>query len=98
MLNAASAESNASSYEAFRAALRQLGYVEGRNVRFEYRYADGFLDRLPALAEELVRLNPRVIVSGPLPRTWQRARPPLRSMATWMLPLRAIYLTQKSSD
>ena len=67
VLNAASAESNASSYEAFRAALRQLGYVEGRNIRFEYRYADGFLDRLPALAEELVRLNPRVIVSGPLP-------------------------------
>ena len=67
VLNAASAESNASSYEAFRAALRQLGYVEGRNIRFEYRYADGFLDRLPALAEELARLNPRVIVSGPLP-------------------------------
>src|SRR4029077_13267213 len=69
VLNAASAESNASSYEAFRAALRQLGYVEGRNIRFEYRDADGFLDRLPALAEELVRLNPRVIVSGPLPAT-----------------------------
>jgi putative tryptophan/tyrosine transport system substrate-binding protein len=68
-LNAASAESTASSYEAFRAALRELGYVEGRNIRFEYRYADGFLDRLPALAEELVRLNPRVIVSGPLPAT-----------------------------
>jgi len=67
VLNAASVESNASSYEAFRAALRQLGYVEGRNIRFEYRYADGFLDRLPALAEELVRLNPQVIVSGPLP-------------------------------
>jgi putative ABC transport system substrate-binding protein len=67
VLNASSAESNAASYDAFRAALRQLGYVEGRNIRFEYRYADGFLDRLPALAEELVRLNPRVIVSGPLP-------------------------------
>ena len=67
VLNAPSAESNASSYEAFCAALRQLGYVDGRNIRFEYRYADGFLDRLPALAEELVRLNPRVIVSGPLP-------------------------------
>ena len=67
VLNAASAESIASSYEAFRAALRELGYVEGRNIRFEYRYADGFLDRLPALAEELVRLNPKVIVSAPLP-------------------------------
>src|SRR6476659_2643144 len=67
VLNAASAESNASSYEAFRVALRQLGYFEGRNIRIEYRYADGFLDRLPALAEEVVGLNPKVIVSGPLP-------------------------------
>src|SRR4051794_17643127 len=66
-LNAASAKSQASSYEAFRAALRQFGYIEGRNFRIEYRYADGFLDRLPALAEEVVRLNPTVIVAGPLP-------------------------------
>src|SRR2546426_11265122 len=65
VLNAASAKSTASSYEAFRAALRQLGYFEGRNIRIEYRYADGFLDRLPALAEEVVGLNPKVIVSGP---------------------------------
>jgi putative ABC transport system substrate-binding protein len=67
VLNAASAKSTASSYEAFRSALRQLGYIEGRNIRIEYRYADGFLDRLQALAEEVVRLNPSVIVSGPLP-------------------------------
>ena len=65
VLNAASAKSTASSYEAFRAALRQLGYIEGRNIRIEYRYADGFLDRLPALAEEVVGLNPKVIVPGP---------------------------------
>ena len=36
-------------------------WAEERNIRFDYRYADGFLDRLPALAEELVRLNPDVI-------------------------------------
>jgi len=65
VLNAASAKSTASSYEAFRAALSQLGYFEGRNIRIEYRYADGFLDRLPALAEEVVGLNPKVIVPGP---------------------------------
>src|SRR5260370_7563056 len=59
VLNAASAETMASSIEALRAALSRLGYVEGRNIRFEFRYADGFLDRLPALAEELVQLNPR---------------------------------------
>jgi putative ABC transport system substrate-binding protein len=67
VLEGASATSMAKRYDAFRDGLRQLGYVEGRNCRFEYRYADGFLDRLPALATELVRLNPSVIVSAPLP-------------------------------
>jgi putative tryptophan/tyrosine transport system substrate-binding protein len=52
---------------SFREGMRQLGYVEGGNVRFELRFADGYLDRLPDLANELVRLNPRVIVSAPLP-------------------------------
>ena len=50
-----------------RFVLRELGYVEGVNVRYEYRYADGFLDRLPTLAAELVRLQPRLIVSAPVP-------------------------------
>jgi putative ABC transport system substrate-binding protein len=63
----ASAASMAKRYDAFRDGMRQLGYVEGRNCRFEYRYADGFLDRLPALAAEVVRLNPSVIVSAPMP-------------------------------
>jgi len=52
---------------AFKAALRQLGYVEGRNIRFEHRFADGYLDRLPDLAAELVQVNPRLIVSAPVP-------------------------------
>lgn len=47
--------------------LAQLGYVEGRNVAFEYRFGDGFIDWLPGLAEELVRLNSTVIVSSPMP-------------------------------
>ena len=51
----------------FRDGLRNLGHIEGRNVRFEYRFADGYLDRLPTLAAELVRLNPDVIVSTPVP-------------------------------
>ena len=67
VLEAASALSLTKNDEAFRSGLRQLGYVEGRNIRLEYRYADGFLDRLPGLAAELVRLNPKVIVSAPLP-------------------------------
>jgi putative tryptophan/tyrosine transport system substrate-binding protein len=52
---------------AFKAALRQLGYIEGSNLYVEYRFADGFLERLPGLAVELVRLNPRLIVSAPVP-------------------------------
>jgi len=49
--------------EAFRQGLRDLGYVEGRNVVIEYRDAEGKLDRLPALAVELVALKVDVIVA-----------------------------------
>ena len=49
--------------EAFRQGMRDLGYVEGRNVAIEYRYADGNRQRLPELATELVRLNVNVIVA-----------------------------------
>ena len=52
--------------EGFRDGLRNLGYVEGKNILVEYRYAEGNLDRLPELAAELVNLNVDVIVtSGP---------------------------------
>jgi putative ABC transport system substrate-binding protein len=46
-------------------ALSGLGYLERKNISFEYRYADGELDRLPKLASELVRLKVAVIVTGP---------------------------------
>ena len=49
-----------------RQALRDLGYVEGKNIAFEYRSADDKLDRLPALADELVRLKVDVIVAPDL--------------------------------
>jgi hypothetical protein len=42
--------------------LRDLGYVEGKNIAFEYRFADNKVDRLPALADELVRLKVDVLV------------------------------------
>jgi putative tryptophan/tyrosine transport system substrate-binding protein len=50
--------------EAFLQGLRDLGYVEGRNVVIEYRDAEGKLERLPALGAELVALKVDVIVTG----------------------------------
>ena len=50
--------------EAFRQGLRELGYVEGKNIVIEWRSAEGKLDRLHALAAELVRLKVDVIVTG----------------------------------
>ena len=50
--------------EAFRQGLRDLGYVEGRNLVIEYRDAEGKLERLPALAAELVALKVDVIVAA----------------------------------
>lgn len=49
--------------ETFRQGMRDLGYVEGRNVNMEFRYADGQRQRLPQLAAELVRLDVDVIVA-----------------------------------
>jgi len=50
--------------EAFRQRLRELGYVEGKNIVIEWRYAEGKLERLPDLAAELVRLKVDVIVTA----------------------------------
>src|SRR5262245_37349792 len=47
--------------------LRDLGYVEGKNVAFEYRFADNKLDRVPILADELVRLKVDVLITPGTP-------------------------------
>jgi len=64
----ATRSTNLNRRDAFRQGLRELGYVEGKTIVIEYRYAEGKLDRLPALAAELVRLKVEIIVStGPAP-------------------------------
>src|SRR6266542_143920 len=63
-LAGASPSSNPARTQAFRQGLRELGYVEGKNIVSEWRYAEEKLDRLPALAAELVRLKVDLIVTG----------------------------------
>jgi putative ABC transport system substrate-binding protein len=63
-LHTRSREGFMSNVAAFPKALNQAGYVEGRNIAIEYRYADGDYDRLPALAADLVRREVAVLVAG----------------------------------
>jgi putative ABC transport system substrate-binding protein len=68
-LGATSIAAYKSRVDAVRAGLRDLGYVEGKNLVMEFRWADGMYDRLPNLAAELVRLKVDVIVTGGTPGT-----------------------------
>ncbi len=63
-LSAVSPSTISARVEAFRQGLRELGYVEGKNLVIEWRYAEGKLDRLPALAAELVASKVDIIVSA----------------------------------
>ena len=56
-------------YDAFLQAMREVGYVEGKNLLIEWRFADGKYDRVPSLSAELVRMNPEVIVTHSTPAT-----------------------------
>ena len=56
--------------EDFRQGLRDLGYVEGKNIQIEVRWGEGRLDRMPALAAELVRMNVDVIFAVSSPSVW----------------------------
>ncbi len=63
-LAVSSAAAHAPRTEGFRQGLRELGYIEGKNIVIEQRYAEGNLDRLPELAAELVRLKVDIIVAA----------------------------------
>jgi ABC-type uncharacterized transport system substrate-binding protein len=67
VLETTSMTSNSANLDAFRRGLRELGYIEGQNLRIEYRSADGRDDRFPELAIELVRLKVDVIVTRGTP-------------------------------
>lgn len=62
-----SRSASAPARELFRRELRALGYVEGKTIALEYRYAEGKLDRLPALANELIRLEVDVLLTPATP-------------------------------
>jgi putative ABC transport system substrate-binding protein len=70
MLETVSAAMNAANLDALRQGLRDLGYVEGRNLIMEYRTADGRAERYSDLASELVRLKVDLIVTRGTPATF----------------------------
>ena len=55
---------DADAFPVIRRGLGALGYVEGRNIRFEHRYAEGRPERLPDLASDLVRAKPDLIIAA----------------------------------
>jgi putative tryptophan/tyrosine transport system substrate-binding protein len=63
-LGASSASAEAARVEALRQGLRELGYIEGKNIVIEWRHAEGKLDRLPVLAAELVQQKVDIIITG----------------------------------
>jgi putative ABC transport system substrate-binding protein len=81
-LNSAAREAFAPFLAALRQGLKEAGYIEDRNVEIEYRWADGYYDRLPTLAADLVRREVAVIVAGGGAVTARAAR-----AATAMIPI-----------
>jgi putative ABC transport system substrate-binding protein len=68
-LNSSSPDTEGDRVRAYRRGLSETGYVEGRNVTIEYRWADGQNDRLPSLAADLVNRGVNLIVTGGTPAT-----------------------------
>ncbi len=77
--------SEASRSESIRQALRERGYIEGKNIAIEYRYAEGKVDRFSELAAELVHLKVDVIVASGGPRLIQAAKNAIKTIPIVMV-------------
>lgn len=71
-----------SLFEAHLAALRERGYIEGRNLEVLWRHGDAKIDRLPAAADEIVRWRPDVIVTS-INSTTHAAQKATRTLSSW---------------
>jgi putative ABC transport system substrate-binding protein len=74
VLDTASYERPTSCLLAFQQGLRDLGYVEGQSLLLDYRYSEGHVDRLPALAAALVQLAPDILWTNSDPAAWAAKR------------------------
>jgi putative ABC transport system substrate-binding protein len=74
-LSSASLQGFSPYLDAFRRGLSDAGFVEGRNIAIEYRWADNEDDRLPVLAEELLRARAVVLAVPSFPAVQRRSRP-----------------------
>jgi putative ABC transport system substrate-binding protein len=92
-LNSTSLDEYRPMLNAFRQGLQESGYIEGRNVAIEYRWAEGRNDRLPAMAAELVRRQVTVIVAtstasalahGQQPPRFQSSSIPAATRSNWV--------------
>ena len=87
-LSAISPEGTSRRLRGFHQGLKETGYVEGQNVTVEYRWAEDQIDRLPALAADLVRRQVAVIVAtGGVPQRSRRRRRPRRSPSSLSSPM-----------
>src|SRR5262245_31317702 len=83
-LDSSTASGSAVLVDAFRQELNKLGWIEGKNIAIEYRFAEGKNDRLPELAAELVRLKVDLIVAtgGPAELAAKKATAPIPIVMT----------------
>src|SRR5262249_21883453 len=86
-LSSADPVTDSAHVEAFRQRLREFGYIEGQNIAFEYRFAEGKVDRAPELAAELVRLKVDIIVVATGDVTIQAAKNATKTIPIVMMGL-----------